>query len=127
MIVYCTATGVTYLMNKQMNKYQFLVESGSPLSIPLDKNFWRYVLTKAKAWGSIVYEQVRVSLSCPILVCILSPTATVLQDWLYRPFQQMKGTWSNVTVAHTWLHNMGDVAAELNFTIQYCLSGNRTL
>ena len=33
----------------------------------------------------------------------------------------MKGTWANVSVAHTWLHTMGDAASDLNLTIQYCL------
>lgn len=33
----------------------------------------------------------------------------------------MRAPHSNLTAAHSWLHAMGDAAAELNVTIQYCL------
>jgi hypothetical protein len=79
--------------------YKFYSEPGATLVLPIDVDMFKYIMTKARKWGMITYEQ----------------------DWLITVYQGLDGTQSNISLARTWLHAMGDAAAALGVTIQYCM------
>ncbi|EGD83514.1 hypothetical protein PTSG_04123 [Salpingoeca rosetta] len=73
------------------NKYAMVV--------PLEQAFWDFLLGSSKKWGLAVYEQ----------------------DWLYNEFNGVPLLTKNISMARTWLMQMGNAAAKHNLTIQYCM------
>lgn len=65
-------------------------------------------------------------LHCVIVLIIVFIFINIIivaeQDWLNVVYQTMDITQTNFTAAHDWLHAMGDAAASLGITIQYCMS-----
>jgi hypothetical protein len=77
----------------------FYVESAVDFALPIKKDVFLYLMSKAKNWGMVMYEQ----------------------DWLSTVFDTMNVTKTNITAASTWLQAMADAASELGLTIQYCM------
>jgi hypothetical protein len=77
----------------------FISETDVDFALPIKSDVFSYLMGKAKAWGMTVYEQ----------------------DWLITVWDTMSVTKTNVTAASSWLAAMGDAAASLGLTIQYCM------
>jgi len=109
--------GMTDLMNKMGNKplvlhnrwfendndyitkmkYPFVVEGG--FALPTTTEAYVYLMTKAKSWGMIVYEQ----------------------DWLITTFNTMEATRTDIQLAEMWMTNMNSAAKTVGVTIQLCM------
>jgi len=79
---------------------EFINEPGAWLALPIDKKMFAYIMGKAVAWGMTMYEQ----------------------DWLSVTFTELNSTQANFTAAATWLNALGDAAADLNVTVQFCMA-----
>jgi hypothetical protein len=77
----------------------FIVEAGVDLALPIKADVFKYMMSKAKTWGMVLYEQ----------------------DWLNVVWEGMNVTRSNVTAGSLWLQAMSDAAVSLDLTIQYCM------
>jgi len=86
----------TYYMTKM--GYPFISESKG-YAIPLSEEPFLYMMTKAKDWGLIVYEQ----------------------DWLVDQYLDMEATQTNVSIAHNWMTYMNNAATKVGLTIQMCM------
>ena len=86
-------------------QWDFIIEqdSHSGLAMPLQQEFWDWLMADAKKWGLHTYEQ----------------------DWLFNEFSEMKCTTQSATLARQWLMQMGTAAARNSLTIQYCMSWPR--
>jgi hypothetical protein len=129
-------------------KNSFLVDGNSPVGVPVDKALFTYIMSKGQSWGARVYEQdwcvrgvgigvavgttPRASPGVPVvrectLPSMLPPRLTPPRPppspsrRLYRPYQTLPSLYSNVSAALAWMNAMGDAAADLHLTIQYCL------
>ncbi|KAK3085506.1 hypothetical protein FSP39_004325 [Pinctada imbricata] len=83
---------------KNGGKYNFIVESMT--SLPDDQQFWIDLLTDAKKWGLILYEQ----------------------DWLNVQVLHLSALQEDISLGTRWLTQMGTAAEQLGLTIQYCMS-----
>ena len=83
--------------NNYTSEYEF--ESGILEAIPVDENFFPYLLGMAKNWNVVTYEQ----------------------DWLVKQYSAMVQTQNNVYTAMNWLAQMGNAASDLGLSIQYCM------
>jgi len=70
-----------------------------------NKIFGIFLFTSSKPWGLIVYEQ----------------------DWLHNEFEAMGVLYQNLTLADTWLLEMGLAAERAGLTVQYCMPWARHL
>ena len=80
-------------------KDSFIVESGTDFALPIKPDVFTYLMSRAKQWGMVLYEQ----------------------DWLSTVYDSMKVTRSSVTAGSAWLKAMADAATGLGLTIQYCM------
>jgi len=83
--------------NKYQQNFSFIIEP--TIALPTDEGLFTYIMSKAKTWGMILYEQ----------------------DWLVTTYLNMEATQNNVSNARNWLVNMGNAAKSLDLTIQYCM------
>ncbi|KAJ1458189.1 hypothetical protein M885DRAFT_95114 [Pelagophyceae sp. CCMP2097] len=90
--------------------YDFIIEENvtaknktAAWALPMDSQFWDFLMQSSKDWGMRVYEQ----------------------DWLYNEFVALKATKASATLARRWLMQMGQAAARHDVTIQYCMSWPR--
>ena len=79
-------------------QYDFIVETER--AIPIEQSFWNDLIENSTKWGLVVYEQ----------------------DWLHNEWESLQCTLENVTLASTWLSQMGHAAARANVSIQYCMA-----
>ncbi|MHA1383211.1 MAG: hypothetical protein ACTSR3_05600 [Candidatus Helarchaeota archaeon] len=68
--------------------------------LPLENNFWDYIMKQAKSWGLALYEQ----------------------DWMNNQFKKFKYLRNHVEHARTWLLQMGQAASKYGISIQYCMA-----
>ena len=82
-------------------KYEFIIDSVKNGSVPLEQEFWDDLLSvPASDWGLRVYEQ----------------------DWLYNGlYLFVSDLLASVSLARTWLLQMGSAAEKNGLTIQYCM------
>jgi len=82
--------------------WDFIIEpeSHGGLAMPLQQEFWDWLLADARKWGLRTYEQ----------------------DWLYNEFSEMNCTLESATLARQWLLQMGNGAEKNGLTVQYCMS-----
>lgn len=66
----------------------FIVESDIDVALPVRADVFTYLMSRAKAWGMVTYEQ----------------------DWLIKVWQIMNVTKANVTAGADWLKAMSDAA-----------------
>ncbi|XP_070576646.1 uncharacterized protein [Ptychodera flava] len=92
------ASDTTYA-KQNGGKFNFIIEADNGYGLPMDDEFWNYLLKSSREWGLIVYEQ----------------------DWLDQQFGNMRATTSDVKVGRTWLLQMGRGASKNDMTIQYCM------
>jgi hypothetical protein len=86
-------------------KWQFFIDApkspaGGSMAVPLEAAFWEWLLTDAvNEWGLTTYEQ----------------------DWLFNEFEGVDALLTNISLARTWLLEMGLGAQAAGVTIQYCM------
>jgi hypothetical protein len=80
--------------NQYQKNYSFAIEAD--YALPLDEGLFTHIMSKAKTWGMVLYEQ----------------------DWLVTTYMNMEATQNNVENARNWLVNMGNAAKALDLTIQ---------
>eukprot|EP00040_Diaphanoeca_grandis_P001423 m.18491 g.18491 ORF g.18491 m.18491 type:complete len:900 (-) comp12048_c0_seq1:37-2736(-) len=68
-------------------------------AVPLEQDFWNFLLNQGKHWGLSVYEQ----------------------DWMFTEFVGTNKTLADPELARTWLLQMGSAATAEDLTIQYCM------
>ncbi|OWF39492.1 uncharacterized protein LOC110464957 [Mizuhopecten yessoensis] len=78
--------------------YTFIKET--LLAIPDDQTFWNDLLSTARQWGLIMYEQ----------------------DWLNIQTIGTVALQTDLTLGERWLQQMNNAAQKLNITIQYCMA-----
>jgi hypothetical protein len=83
--------------NVYQKNFSFIIETKEAL--PIDLEFWRYLMDQAVSYNCKVYEQ----------------------DWLIYQFRNMNATQTSVHTARTWLLHMGEAARQKGLTILYCL------
>ena len=81
-------------------KFDFSDGSDGSYVVPLQQEFWDWLLETSKEWGLYTYEQ----------------------DWLYNEFNGVPLLTKNATMARTWLMQMGTAAEKHNLTVQYCMA-----
>lgn len=74
----------------------FIIEKNVDLALPVKADVFTYMMSRAKAWGAVLYEQ----------------------DWLITVWRGMNVTRSSVTASHDWLAAMAEAATSLGLTIQ---------
>lgn len=78
--------------------WEFIVEE--KYALPIDADFWDWLLRESAEWGLVVYEQ----------------------DWLDTEYDNLRALTTNVTLARQWLMQMGRAAEKNGLSIQYCMS-----
>jgi len=68
--------------------------------VPEDRAFWDYLLDFSRPWGLVTYEQ----------------------DWLHNEFENLQAMLQSATLGRQWLLQMGEAAASVGLTIQYCMA-----
>jgi len=81
--------------------YPFIIQPG--FGYPLTEDTYLYLMTKAKDWGLIVYEQ----------------------DWLAYQFLKIEAIQTDIHLSENWLINMNKAAQQLGLTIEVTLKQNR--
>ena len=84
--------------------FNFVIDGS--YALPNDSKFWHHLLSHAQMeWNLIVYEQ----------------------DWLDNEFAGLKDLETDLFLGRQWLVDMGEAAAQLGITIQYCMAWPRHL
>ncbi|XP_077991614.1 uncharacterized protein LOC144445843 [Glandiceps talaboti] len=92
-------SGDTDYAKQNGGQFDFIIEKDTEYALPMDDEFWTYLLKTSREWGLIVYEQ----------------------DWLNQQVDHMHVTQNDVKVGRTWLLQMGHGASKNDMTIQYCM------
>jgi hypothetical protein len=83
------------------NNYSWVLDAESGISLPASNDsFWVDLLTKAKDWGVILYQQ----------------------DWLCDQTLLFGPTHTDINLAEQWLTSMGEAAEQLEINIHYIMS-----
>eukprot|EP01006_Ploeotia_vitrea_P025487 TRINITY_DN58345_c0_g2_i1.p1 TRINITY_DN58345_c0_g2~~TRINITY_DN58345_c0_g2_i1.p1 ORF type:complete len:748 (-),score=61.40 TRINITY_DN58345_c0_g2_i1:94-2337(-) len=82
--------------------WEFIIE-GDRMALPVQQDFWTWLLGASKEWGLAVYEQ----------------------DWLSAQTPDTKHIIQSATLGRQWLLQMGRGAREAGLSIQYCMSWGR--
>ncbi len=83
--------------------FDFFIDSKGTgnMAVPLDSSFWIWLLNDAVTeWGLTTYEQ----------------------DWLYNELQGVTLLLTNVSLAGSWLRQMGEGAESAGVTMQLCMA-----
>ena len=81
--------------------YSFVLDQANGKALPIgNDSFWIDLLSRARDWGVVVYEQ----------------------DWLDLQTTGFLPTRTDISLGHQWLMSMGEAAEKLDLNIQYCMS-----
>jgi len=83
--------------------YEFAFDNASGYALPMEQSFWDDLLSTARRWGLVVYEQ----------------------DWLDNEFDNFAPLTQSATLGTQWLTQMGAAAEAAQLAIQYCMSHSR--
>ena len=81
--------------------YSWILDPKTGLSLPASNDsFWFDLLTKAKEWGVILYQQ----------------------DWLNYEYFLLEQAYTDIHLTNRWLTSMGEAADQLDINIHYIMS-----
>ncbi len=105
-------------------QYDFIVETER--AVPIEQTFWNDLIENSTKWGLTVYVLFLTHNKSTRIRILNSHFALehnrYEQDWLHNEWESLRCTLENVTLASTWLSQMGRAAARANVSIQYCMA-----